>query len=277
MSNHQPLHLSESLKADEIITAAQKRLQEGTQYEYQRIRQRVRKITRISQRLESESSSSSTQTKLSVHYDLEVDIQQESATNKREVKHFNHPHALCHYKLREENLIICTVCELGLVGPAYGCKDCNFFLHKSCLEIPLEIKHKSHTNHPLTLLSHPSYNNGCFLCDACRDYGYAFHYHCVPCKYDLHVACAALPKTVYRKDFKYPLNLTYSSPHKDEAAFVNCTLCRTIISKKGWVYFNQETDYITHLECALEGEFTRQDLEDSVLAVQDLLQAMKVK
>jgi hypothetical protein len=52
----------------------------------------------------------------------------------------------------EENEVVCSRCDKSVCGPAYKCPLYNFFLHKSCAELPLEIKHPVHPNHTLILV-----------------------------------------------------------------------------------------------------------------------------
>uniref|UniRef100_A0A5B6ZCU8 DC1 domain-containing protein n=1 Tax=Davidia involucrata TaxID=16924 RepID=A0A5B6ZCU8_DAVIN len=211
----------------------------------------------------------------SYSYEWQVEVQRRSRP-VRERKHFSHRHPLQPCEVPKEDEITCAICEAALCGPAYGCTTCSFFIHKSCFDIPREIQHKAHPQHPLTLLSSPSYKSGGFSCDACGKCGSAFHYHCVPCQYDLHVACAASPKTVYREDHEYPLNLYYAFPHKNEASPIYCDVCDKIVGKNHWVYYNRNSDYICHLYCATDEE-SDEELQDSILAIQDQLQALKTK
>ncbi|XAR63394.1 hypothetical protein NMG60_11023307 [Bertholletia excelsa] len=301
MSHHRrPLYLCECLKAKEVVAASQQPLHEETrtQYRYHLTRRTARKKERVDQthvflraseakevHIHIGSSSAATITTASsgttkvvvqesrFELELESSVKQESS----EMKHSGHHHALSRYRLRENDEIVCKICELDLVGSAYGCEGCGFFLHRECFDVPQEIKHKFH-NHSLTLLDHSPYNTGLFLCNACRDYGYGFHYHCSPCQCDLHVVCAGLPRAVYRRDFiKYPLNIWFSWPKKDDEGIARCEICQTIISKNGFVYYNEETDYITHLDCALGEECSKEELEDFVVAIKEQLQSLKVK
>ncbi|KAM1781221.1 hypothetical protein EV1_039199 [Malus domestica] len=80
------------------------------------------------------------------------------------VKHFNHCHELCPFQVQEEDdeIIICSGCDLELMmnsgASAYKCSKskCEFYLHDLCFELPRQIKHKSHPQHPLIPHLHPS-------------------------------------------------------------------------------------------------------------------------
>jgi hypothetical protein len=88
------------------------------------------------------------------------------------------------------NEFVCSGCEESIWGPAYKCSQyCNFFIHKSCAELPREIQHPLHPNHTL-VLEVPSRPK---LCEACyRSCERCFFYHCNTCDFDgLHIECAS--------------------------------------------------------------------------------------
>ncbi|XP_057498563.1 protein VACUOLELESS GAMETOPHYTES-like [Actinidia eriantha] len=192
----------------------------------------------------------------------------------KEITHFSHRHSLDKYKFLEEDEIVCNICETNILGSCFGCGDCVFFIHKKCKDIPKKIKHKSHSEDALTLRSSPSssYKSGKFRCDGCRLTGDGFHYHCSPCKYDLHVTCAGSPSTVKYKQHTHPLKLYYDFPIKNEGIF-KCRVCHTKINQNGWVYYNRDNRIMLHIDCAFDDE----DEEDSILAIQDKLQTLKMK
>ncbi|GLU00053.1 hypothetical protein SLE2022_174470 [Rubroshorea leprosula] len=86
-------------------------------------------------------------------------------------------------------------CSSGCAQPIstqfYACIDCKFFLHKSCSELPLNITHPFHDNHPLTLLAKAPAS---VSCDFCGNLVNGFVYHCSSCRFKLHIICAFLPQ-----------------------------------------------------------------------------------
>ncbi|CAE6017491.1 unnamed protein product [Arabidopsis arenosa] len=176
-------------------------------------------------------------------------------TNRPSVRHPSHNHPLRVFKSKEEDEIICSGCERDLIGEAFKCtkSECDYFLHKSCFNLPDEIYHKSHTNHPLTLLHSPPNGLSTYTCDACGEYGSAFTYHCSECKYHVHVGCAFVPENVEREDHEHPLTLLYNTPckgRKDGVMFI-CDVCEVDMSENLWVYYCKECDYGTHVHsCA---------------------------
>ncbi|KAK2977426.1 hypothetical protein RJ640_022289 [Escallonia rubra] len=191
--------------------------------------------------------------------------------------HFSHHHPLHLLKLQEGDSKVCSGCEEDIVGSAYSCTEsqCSHFLHKSCFELSRKIQHESHPEHPLVLLSSPPYKEeGEFTCNACYRIGKAFAYHCSTCKYDLHVNCAPLPKTVQREDHEHPLTLLYSSPLKktekgDEDLSFSCDVCHTSINEICWLYYCEKCDYGTHSDCVNAAE------TDPVLAAQLHMQRLQ--
>ncbi|KAK2637149.1 hypothetical protein Ddye_031947 [Dipteronia dyeriana] len=82
-------------------------------------------------------------------------------SNRPAVKHISHCHALCPFNAKEEDEIICSGCELDLKNSsAFKCtkSECDFFLHKECFQLPREVQHKFHPDHPLKLLFNPPYS-----------------------------------------------------------------------------------------------------------------------
>ncbi|KAI5647702.1 hypothetical protein M9H77_33707 [Catharanthus roseus] len=182
---------------------------------------------------------------------------------KKEIKHFSHPHPLHLQEIKDNSTTTpaktCSGCEDDLSGEIYTCtksKYCNFNLHKSCFDLPREIRHKSHLEHNLILhaKSTGKYTNGEFACNACLKMGSAFVYNCSTCDFDLHIECASLPDSIKRPDHKHPLMLFYSSPDlenetkENEVIFV-CDVCGNEVDNKAWTYYCHECEFGTHLEC----------------------------
>ncbi|GFQ07695.1 hypothetical protein PHJA_002913600 [Phtheirospermum japonicum] len=172
------------------------------------------------------------------------------------IKHFSHPHALKPMEIEKKNVKVCSACEFELSGSAYCCTEahCTFNLHKACYDSPREIRHKSHLQHPLTLLAQPPYSDG-FTCNACLKDGKAFVYTCATCSYDLHIDCVQWPDKVTRTDHSHPLTLYHSSPAAETSQDVTfmCDVCKNPVHDMAWVYYCRECDFGTHLECVTSG------------------------
>ncbi|KAD4982533.1 hypothetical protein E3N88_19204 [Mikania micrantha] len=177
----------------------------------------------------------------------------------------------------EEDEVICSGCEETLVGNGYSCvePDCNFHLHESCFHLKKEIHHKSHPEHPLTLLPQAPYNNkdGEFTCNACFSDGTGFTYHCSICKFDLHVLCVSLPETMKRDDHEHMLKLLYPCPVKHKEHMFTCDVCHGEVQKDRWAYYCESCDYGTHLGC-VDCEVCERD---SILDTQAQLQRLQLQ
>ncbi|CAA7050585.1 unnamed protein product [Microthlaspi erraticum] len=175
-------------------------------------------------------------------------------SGKPSVRHPSHSHPLRGHKAQVEEEIICSGCDLDVVGAAFKCtkSDCDYFLHKSCFDLPRETRHKSHPDHPLTLLYSPTYESSAYSCDACGEDGSGFAYNCSICKWDLHVGCAFMPELVEREGHAHPLKLLYGTPCKNGSVF-SCDVCQETMPDNLWLYYCKKCDYGTHLHsCAVE-------------------------
>ncbi|CAL5330888.1 unnamed protein product [Camellia sinensis] len=190
---------------------------------------------------------------------------------KDKITHFSHRHDLHRYVVQKRDKINCNICEAEILDKAWSCERCKFFIHKSCESIPQKIKHKSHLRDTLILRSSTNYACGEFICDACRDSDKGFHYHCSPCKFDIHVACAGLPSAVNYPMHKNPLILCYDFPVRSSET-VKCKVCDMKINKKGWAYYNDDSKFIAHIYCAVNKK-----KKDSILAIQKRLQSLQMK
>ncbi|CAH2058030.1 unnamed protein product [Thlaspi arvense] len=174
--------------------------------------------------------------------------------NRQSVRHPSHSHPLRVFKAKEDDENVCSGCELELIGQAFKCtkSECDYLLHKSCFDLPGETHHKSHQDHPLTLLLSPPNDESVYTCNACDQYGSGFVYHCSNCKYNLHVGCASLPEAIEREDHEHPLILLYSTPSKGrEDTIFTCSTCEDTIPEDLWVYYCKDCDYGTYVNsCA---------------------------
>jgi len=172
------------------------------------------------------------------------------------VRHPSHNHPLRGHKAQVEDEIICSGCDLDLLGAYFKCtkSECDYFLHKSCFDLPREIRHKSHPDHPLILLYSPQNNNSTYTCDACGEYGSGFTYNCSICQYDVHVGCVSVPETMKHDEHVHPLALIYKAPCPKDHIFT-CDVCDETMPHNLWLYYCQKCDYGAHLHsCVAEEE-----------------------
>ncbi|KAL5545331.1 hypothetical protein UlMin_009115 [Ulmus minor] len=82
------------------------------------------------------------------------------------IEHFSHQHPLPLVQIDPQHHIQCFACQSLCSGPAYACTTCEYFLHKSCAELPHEIQqHPAHSFHPLFLRVTHYWS---FTCNICR-------------------------------------------------------------------------------------------------------------
>ncbi|OWM66991.1 hypothetical protein CDL15_Pgr000443 [Punica granatum] len=188
-----------------------------------------------------------------------------AADTSRLLQHPSHKHALVLQELSESFRFECQICSISVKGPAYHCIDCEFFIHKSCAELPPEIQHPSHPQHPLVLSTPSGRSFGCY---GCRYPLSVNCYQCYDCRIDLHVGCAVAtlppPEEEQHKDEQKRENKDHheeemikhfahrhplSSFHLDAPNWIRCKACWGRIS--GRVYGCRACIFVLHESCAL--------------------------
>ncbi|GLT32912.1 hypothetical protein SLA2020_075420 [Shorea laevis] len=181
----------------------------------------------------------------------------------KKLNHFSHPHPLVLVEDQEMDSIstiyYCSACHQRVEGSSYNCSECDFCLHKSCAELPREINHPFHPDHPLIL-----YEKGCdqypgfkfYRCNSCRKRYKSgeelFFYHCSSCGFDLDVRCALLPNLITgdfpkRKHFSHQHSLFFIQNHYIEPQDQSCSACEESIS--GPVYCCFDCLFFLHQKC----------------------------
>ncbi|KAF7148771.1 hypothetical protein RHSIM_Rhsim03G0009700 [Rhododendron simsii] len=127
----------------------------------------------------------------------------------------------------------------------YGCKRCTFFLHKSCAELPHQMTHPCHPQHPLTLLPISPYQVSCD-CDVCRESCYRFIYHCSLCKYDIHMKCALVVLSI-QQSIEHTSHPHQLIPMQKESMFF-CDACG--IEHKGTSFLCTTCGFWINQKCA---------------------------
>lgn len=105
-----------------------------------------------------------------------------------EIEHFSHDHPLieCSVENGDEE-VKCYGCNLPVQGSVHGCKDCDFFLHKKCAQLPREFQHPYHRDHPLIL----RITSGQHFCLICCSPISGFNFCCDDCGFYLDARCAS--------------------------------------------------------------------------------------
>ncbi|KAG6702132.1 hypothetical protein I3842_07G019000 [Carya illinoinensis] len=155
-----------------------------------------------------------------------------------ENQHFSHHHPLTLVLINQSGYR-CGICyeRLATGSDYYGCKVCNFYIHKSCAEYSHELQHPSHPKHLLLLQLHRL-----DLCTNCSSGMFDFKYKCPHChEFYLCPKCAFLPLTKKAENHDHPLNLM------QKLLSFTCDHCL----KKGnsMPYFCPTCLFIVHSEC----------------------------
>ncbi|KAK0601201.1 hypothetical protein LWI29_022105 [Acer saccharum] len=127
-----------------------------------------------------------------------------------QIEHFSHKNVLTYFELYEGNdddPVCCQACCEEIYGPAYISEEYNYGfdygLHKSCVELPVEIQHHPlHLHAPLrTLNVHSEWEFGdepeFFICDRCRQFSRGFCYRCKDCEFNLDVQSAYFKRGIF--------------------------------------------------------------------------------
>ncbi|OWM67312.1 hypothetical protein CDL15_Pgr000764 [Punica granatum] len=182
------------------------------------------------------------------------------------IQHFSHQHQLASFDVKMKSTgLHCKACRQKISGNVYGCPDCRFFLHRSCArELPQEMVHFLHPDHPLIFQAEPRYVVGGLRCNSCGVGSYFdFVFSCKRCNFDLDSLCAlqtfsafkeGIPTEIQHFSHDHPLTLCYSlsGSHDD------CTVCGSAVI--GLAYYcstcnspmlsNQEKRFVLHKACA---------------------------
>ncbi|XP_074326200.1 uncharacterized protein LOC141668045 [Apium graveolens] len=169
-----------------------------------------------------------------------------------EIEHFSHPkHPLV---LKEDDVIgadaKCCLCNKPVIGsPTYTCSNIvyincqNYYLHKTCAELPKQIIRDKLDLHPLVLLPRPA---SC-TCDVCSSH-VRFAYACVQCDFDVCVVCAFLSIYVYeQKVIRHEGHKEHSLTSQRQALF-KCDACWE--EDKDYSYVCYTCDFWIHEKCA---------------------------
>ncbi|KAF5933813.1 hypothetical protein HYC85_029984 [Camellia sinensis] len=192
----------------------------------------------------------------------------EHASNKIKAKLYNsiHSHPLILFDVdSEDNLCsmsklsihndeqknekICDACVQSISVPFYSCShsQCNFFMYKRCVKLPIEIQHPCHP-HPLSLDNRSSCF-GWFTCSGCGKQCNRFTFQCTIDKcifnetFCLDVKCASLPSYIVHEFHEHPLRLR---PNCTIEGCVACDRCNSTFS-----YGCGICNFHLHSNCAL--------------------------
>ncbi|KAG4185373.1 hypothetical protein ERO13_A09G225300v2, partial [Gossypium hirsutum] len=135
----------------------------------------------------------------------------------------------------------CFGCWLPLGESRYFSVACGFNLHIKCAELPHEINHPFHKEHPLVLQFNIK-RFSCKICEETRPRG--FLYCCSACSFALHIKCAQQPTKInHLSHRRHPLVLQLNSGN------LLCKTCQETQHEK-FVYCCSTCNFSLHTECA---------------------------
>ncbi|KAL6985922.1 hypothetical protein U1Q18_019296 [Sarracenia purpurea var. burkii] len=138
------------------------------------------------------------------------------------ILHCSHQHPLIPFHV-ENSRLICSGCFQFLDGSSYICPQCIFVVHKSCAELPEEIQHPFHPQHPLTIVSLEYAKQR--LCTACGSYEDSrFIYNCAECDFNLDLRCASMKPTIKYERHEHPL-LPMDHHSNEKSGDFQCSTC----------------------------------------------------
>ncbi|KDO64872.1 hypothetical protein CISIN_1g036302mg, partial [Citrus sinensis] len=118
--------------------------------------------------------------------------------NQEHIKHICHEHPLTLIMMKED-YGPCKLCDVIIRGPTYGygCTPCEFYAHKSCFELPHQVRHHFHPSHFLVLETKRFDSENIPYCQACGSLCRGFRYQCSAyCAFSLHIECATLAPNI---------------------------------------------------------------------------------
>ncbi|KAE8670399.1 Detected protein of confused Function [Hibiscus syriacus] len=143
---------------------------------------------------------------------------------------------------------VCFGCWEPLGESTYFSIDCGFNLHKKCAQLPHEINHPFHKQHPLVLQFSVQLSS-CNICQRTRYRG--FLYCCSPCKFEVHIKCAELPSKISNPSHRRHA-LVLQSNHEN----IPCKACPETQNPK-FVYSCSPCKFALHTECATPPPFIK--------------------
>ncbi|GKV48493.1 hypothetical protein SLEP1_g55303 [Rubroshorea leprosula] len=175
-----------------------------------------------------------------------------------ELNHFSHPHPLLLVEDKSDQVreaYYCSGCGELIQDSSYRCADCEFFLHKTCAELPGELDHPFHPQHPLVLYDKPQYEfpRVAFKCNSCgKEKGEGFVYRCSTCAFDLDIQCAMLSKLISGdlpklQHFSHEHSLLFIEKDYIEGADQSCFACEDPISCPFYCCF--DCPFFLHKKC----------------------------
>ncbi|KAF5738656.1 putative Cysteine/Histidine-rich C1 domain family protein [Tripterygium wilfordii] len=200
-----------------------------------------------------------------------------------EIQHISHKHKLVFTSDdggEGHGSVSCYGCRRPIVGGRYRCctESCNFFLDKTCAELPGQILVVFHRLHYLTLRSDERINRLHIKCSFCQEFiEHPFYYDCHSnCRFIIHIKCTLLLKShehnfivlMRPEDFTCDACGIACDPYFMGSLRLLCTVCQIVIHEQckslqrmisilqhhhalTHTYIIQENGYFQRAECTI--------------------------
>ncbi|GFY98185.1 hypothetical protein Acr_12g0007260 [Actinidia rufa] len=182
---------------------------------------------------------------------------------EKQLNHLGHHHTLTLFdeQIKDELFSgskdnLCEACVKPIFAPFYGCTPCKYFLHKCCAELPTQIQHPFHPNHPLDLLTKAPKDFGLFLCRCCDNLCNGFSFKCAKCKdFYLDVKCGSLSGPIKHESHKHVLTpkimSRYDYNYACEYDYDYCRACPSDLLFRDRVFTCDMCEFIMHAKCVM--------------------------
>ncbi|XP_021902852.1 uncharacterized protein LOC110818328 [Carica papaya] len=157
-----------------------------------------------------------------------------------EIEHFSHEHTLI-FSNEVKDDKGCDGCGIPISSPFYSCEGCDFFLHKTCAELPRNKLYPFH-QHTLTLQPKSPHSNRVLACNVCSIYSNGFSYNCERCSFNLDLRCSSISDTLTHQAHEHSLFAFFN-----RAALRECKGCGAL-EKNGLGC--HECGYVLDFKCA---------------------------
>ncbi|CAA7044828.1 unnamed protein product [Microthlaspi erraticum] len=172
-----------------------------------------------------------------------------------EIQHPGHPaHPLIRLSYVQAIEKTCDVCDGEFFGVLFGCLECRFYLHLSCVNALLRgLRHECHEHMLFNITDTP--DRRIRICQICMEsvVNDNSHYRCIQCSVEFHITCLKIPQSVVNKSYHIHRLVRKIFQPKDYS-LEYCGVCETILFIGAYAYCCEECDYAGHTECILREE-----------------------
>ncbi|THG04653.1 hypothetical protein TEA_004782 [Camellia sinensis var. sinensis] len=186
-------------------------------------------------------------------------------TKPTQMYHVCHPHPLYFADMQindgsysDSKLLVCDGCSKPMSVPLYRCTECNFSLHECCAELPIEMRHPLHLQHPLILNRWQSGYSDPPSCQSCKMCCNGVLFGCLACNFFLDIECALLQGLIVHEAHEHALALRKTSN-------VQCAVCEYTCSGVAFVCGN--CNFNIHLRCAFLPRTVRHKCDEHPLTL----------